>query len=51
MGRDIRNGMKHAALGPSVGEIGVNDVVEFSNGFIEGIVGKYDLPLECIIDF
>jgi hypothetical protein len=55
MGRNIGNGMKLAALGPAVRgnekyDI-VNDIVGFANGYIEGIMGGFDLPRECISDF
>ena len=51
MGQDLGNGMKLAALGPAVEGVSVNDIVEFANGYIEGIMGKFDLPLDCISDF
>ena len=43
MGQDIGNGVKLAALGSSVGGIEEADVEEFASGFIEGIVGSFEL--------
>ena len=55
MGRDVGNGMKLAALGPAaegVQENGiVHDIVEFANGYVEGIMGGFALPRACISDF
>ena len=51
MGKDIGNGMKLAAIGPAVGGVSVNDIVEFANGYKEGVIGiGKDLPLKCISD-
>ena len=50
MGQDIGNGVKLAALGQQVGGIAEADIEEFASGFIEGIVGGFELPLKCIRD-
>ena len=52
MGQDIGNGIKLAAIGHAeeLGEIQEADAEQFVNGFLQGVLEGFDLPLKCIRD-